>query len=220
MFNIGRHRSFRLIAIIICLLLNLSLPQAFATENSQSTKHSILIVGDSISAGFGIDKTQGWVALLEQTLQSPDSNHPYRNAQVINASISGETTSGGANRIKGLLDRYDPSLVILELGGNDGLRGTPIKLMKKNLSYIIQQSQNSGAEVLLLGMRIPPNYGQTYSTLFAQQFQQLAHTHKVESVPFLLQDVVTVKNMMQADGIHPTQQAQPILLNWVLQALQ
>ncbi|OUS40838.1 hypothetical protein A9R00_03990, partial [Oleispira antarctica] len=159
---------------MLCLLLKLSLPQANAGENSQSAQHTILIMGDSISAGFGIDKQQGWVALLEDKLQRQALPHSVINNRIINASISGETTSGGANRISKLLQQHNPSLVIIELGGNDGLRGSPIKLIKKNLSYMIKQSQQSETDVLLLGMQIPPNYGQTYSKLFARQYQELA----------------------------------------------
>tara|TARA_B110001454_G_C12639457_1_gene400560 strand:- start:273 stop:914 length:642 start_codon:yes stop_codon:yes gene_type:complete len=210
---------------MLCLLLKLSLPQANAGENSQSAQHTVLIntilvIGDSISAGFGIDKQQGWVALLENKLQQQTLPHPIINNRIINASISGETTSGGANRISKLLQQHNPSLVIIELGGNDGLRGSPIKLIKQNLSYMIKQSQQSGADVLLLGMQIPPNYGQTYSKLFAHQYQELATTHNVGLVPFLLQGIAGVEGMMQADGIHPTQPAQIIMLNNVYPAIK
>lgn len=200
---------------MLFLLLKLSLPQANAEENSQSAQHTILIMGDSISAGFGIDKQQGWVALLNNKLQQQALSH-----RIINASISGETTSGGANRIAKLLQQHNPSLIIIELGGNDGLRGSPIKLIKQNLSYMIKQSQQSAANVLLLGMQIPPNYGQTYSQLFARQYQELAASHDVEVVPFLLQGIAGVEGMMQADGIHPTQPAQVIMLNNVYPAIK
>lgn len=215
MLNLRIHRSLYLIVIMLCVLLNLSLPQAHAEENSLSTQQTILIVGDSISAGFGIDKQLGWVRLLENQLQEQNINHV-----IINASISGETSSGGANRINKLLQRYKPSLVIIELGGNDGLRGSPIKAIKKNLSYMISQGQQSGAEVLLLGMKIPPNYGQTYSELFSRQYPELAATHNIKFVPFLLQGIAGVEGMMQADGIHPTQAAQVIMLDNVYQVLK
>ena len=197
------------------LLLSLSLPQAQAGENSQSKQYTVLIMGDSISAGFGIDKQQGWVALLDDKLKQQSPNY-----SIINASISGETTSGGANRIGNLLEQYKPNLVIIELGGNDGLRGSPIKLIKQNLSYMIQQCQQLQADVLLLGMQIPPNYGQTYSQLFAQQYQELATKHEIAIVPFLLKEIAGVAGMMQADGIHPTQAAQTTMLNWVYQSLK
>lgn len=220
MLNLRVHRSLHLFAIMLFtftlgLLLTLSLPQAQAGENSQPKQYTILIMGDSISAGLGIDKDQGWVALLDKELQQQNSHY-----SVINASISGETSSGGANRISRLLQQHKPSLVIIELGGNDGLRGSPIKLIKQNISYMIQQSQQSKADVLLLGMRIPPNYGQTYSQLFAQQYQALAMKHEIAIVPFLLQDIAGIAGMMQIDGIHPTQAAQTIMLNWVSQGIK
>jgi acyl-CoA thioesterase-1 len=214
MFNFRIHQSFRLLAIMLCLLLKLSLPQAHAGENSPLQQQTILVLGDSISAGFGIDKQQGWVALLEKELMQQ-----YPQYSLINASISGETTSGGAYRLKSILEKQQPSVVILELGGNDGLRGTPMKLMKKNLTTMIKLSQTTGAKVLLLGMRIPPNYGKTYSERFANQYQLLASEHPVELVPFLLTGIAGEVGMMQADGIHPTTIAQPIMMKSVLQTL-
>ena len=160
----------------------MSLPHALAVENTQSEQQSILIMGDSISAGFGIDKEKGWVNLLTNRLNTLKTTY-----NVINASISGETTRGGANRIKTLLAQHSPNIVIIELGGNDGLRGSPIKGITKNLNYMIQQSQNSGAKVLLLGMQIPPNYGESYSRLFAQQYKKLALERNVTLIPFFLE---------------------------------
>lgn len=215
MFDFRIHQSFRLFAIILCLLLKLSLPQAHAGENSPLQQQTILVLGDSISAGFGIDKQQGWVALLEKVL-----TQEYPQYALINASISGETTSGGANRLKAILEQHQPSLVILELGGNDGLRGTPIKLITQNLTTMIRLSQAQGAQVLLLGMRIPPNYGQRYSELFADQYQRLATELNISLVPFLLTGIAGQAGMMQADGIHPTQNAQPIMMKSVWQALK
>ena len=215
MFDFRIHQSFRLFAIILCLLLKLSLPQAHAGENSPLQQQTILVLGDSISAGFGIDKQQGWVALLEKSLIL---EHPQY--ALINASISGETTSGGVNRLKSILDKHQPSLVILELGGNDGLRGTPVKLMTQNLTTMIKLSQEAGAKVLLLGMRIPPNYGQRYSELFAKQYQQLATDFNIALVPFLLNGIAGETGMMQADGIHPTQNAQPIMMKSVWLAIK
>lgn len=197
-----------------CLMLCLSLPHALATENTLSQQQSILIMGDSISAGFGIDQEQGWVNLLITRLNT--LKPPYR---VINASISGETSRGGANRIKPLLKQHNPDLVIIELGGNDGLRGSPIKGITKNLDYMIQQSQSSGAKVLLLGMRIPPNYGETYSRLFAEQYQKLALKHDALLIPFFLKGIAAEPGMMQADGIHPTAQAQPLMMESVWRLL-
>lgn len=202
-------------AITLWLMLSLSLPQAQAGENNPSEQYTILIMGDSISAGFGIDKKKGWVALLEQKLATEKTRY-----KIINTSISGETTSGGANRITKLLKQHQPNLVVIELGGNDGLRGSPIKLIKQNLNYMVQQSKQAKADVLLLGMRIPPNYGQTYSELFARQYQSLASEHRIAYVPFLLKGIAGIDGMMQADGIHPTEAAQVIMLDWVYEGIK
>lgn len=195
-------------------MLSLSLPHALAAENTLSQQQSILIMGDSISAGFGIDQEQGWVNLLITRLNTLET--PYN---VINASISGETSRGGANRIKPLLKQHNPDLVIIELGGNDGLRGSPIKGITKNLDYMIQQSQSSGARVLLLGMQIPPNYGQSYSRLFAEQYKKLALERNVSLIPFFLKGIAAEPGMMQADGIHPTAKAQPLMMESVWRLL-
>lgn len=215
MFNLRIHRFLHLMAITLWLMLSLSLPQAQAGENNPSEQYTILIMGDSISAGFGIDKKKGWVALLEQKLATEKTRY-----NIINTSISGETTSGGANRITKLLKQHQPNLVVIELGGNDGLRGSPIKLIKQNLNYMVQQSKQAKADVLLLGMRIPPNYGQTYSELFARQYQSLASEHRIAYVPFLLKGIAGIDGMMQADGIHPTEAAQVIMLDWVYEGIK
>lgn len=215
MFNVCIHQSIRLFAMSLCLILNLSLPQAHAGENSPLQQQTILVVGDSISAGFGIDKDLGWVALLNQKLVKE-----FPQYSLVNASISGETTSGGANRISSMLQQHQPSLVILELGGNDGLRGTPIKLITQNLTHMIRSSQKTGAQILLLGMRIPPNYGQRYSELFADQYRVLAAELNIPVLPFLLEGFAAEAEMMQADGIHPTENAQPIMTKSVWQILK
>lgn len=215
MFNLRVHRIHYLVTVTLFLIISLSLPQAQAQENSPSEQYTILIMGDSISAGFGIDKQKGWVALLEQEWAKESTLYT-----IINASISGETSSGGANRITKLLKQHQPNLVIIELGGNDGLRGSPIKLIKQNLSYMVQQSKQSNSDVLLLGMRIPPNYGQTYSQLFADQYSQIANEHGVAIVPFLLKGIAGVDGMMQADGIHPTEAAQTIMLKLVQKGIK
>lgn len=204
-----------LVSLVICFFINLSLPHASAGENSQLPQQSILIMGDSISAGFGIDKTKGWVALLENRLSRLSTDYV-----IWNASISGETTSGGANRIQKLLHQHQPNIVVIELGGNDGLRGSPISLMKQNFDHMIVQSKRAGAKVFLLSMQIPPNYGLGYSKLFARQYQQLAAKHNIKLVPFFLADIVTKEGMMQDDGIHPTEKAQPFMLESVWEVLQ
>lgn len=182
-----------------CLLLVLLVSTARA-EN-------ILIMGDSISAGFGMETRQGWVSLLQQRLKAE-----ARPQQVHNASISGETSSGGLSRLPALLAQHQPGLVVIELGGNDGLRGQPLAQLQQNLARMIEASKAEGAKVLLLGMRLPPNYGQRYTQAFEQVFEDLAQAHQVALVPFLLEGAAGVEGMMQGDGVHPTAAAQPRLL--------
>lgn len=167
-----------------------------------------LVVGDSISAAFGLDTAQGWVALLQKRLDQQG-----RSIQVVNASISGDTSAGGLARLPALLAKHRPALVMIELGGNDGLRGTPLTQLQQNLAGMISASQTSGAQVLLLGMRLPPNYGKRYTEGFAGVYEQLAATHQVPLLPFFLEGVGGVPGLMQADGIHPTADAQPRLLD-------
>ncbi|MCG4453395.1 arylesterase [Pseudomonas sp. MMS21-TM103] len=176
---------------------------------------TVLVVGDSISAAFGLDTRQGWVALLEKRLAEQGYEH-----QVVNASISGDTSAGGAARLPGLLVEHQPNLVILELGGNDGLRGQAPAQLQQNLASMIEQAQTAGAKVLLLGMRLPPNYGVRYTTAFAQVFASLAEEKQVAFVPFFLDGVGGVPGMMQRDGIHPAAAAQPLLLENLWPTLQ
>lgn len=169
---------------------------------------NILLVGDSISAAFGLEIRQGWVTLLEQRLA--EHNYPH---QVINASVSGDTTAGGLARLPGLLDEVQPALVVIELGGNDGLRALPVSNMQQNLSAMVELAHSADADVILLGMRIPPNYGPRYSDAFENAFVEVARQHDVPLVPFLLEGVGGVAGMMQDDGVHPTAAAQPLLLD-------
>ena len=176
---------------------------------------ALLVVGDSISAAFGLDSRQGWVALLEKRLQEEGFDH-----RVINASISGDTSAGGAARLSALLAEHRPELVIIELGGNDGLRGQPPAQLQQNLASMIDRSQAAGARVLLLGMRLPPNYGTRYTSAFAQVFVDLAEQKQVPLVPFFLEGVGGVQTMMQADGLHPAAAAQSRLLENVWPTLE
>ncbi|QQD25402.1 arylesterase [Venatoribacter cucullus] len=164
----------------------------------------ILVVGDSISAGFGVPLQQGWVALLQRNVQQRQPQ-----LQVINASSSGETTQGGLTRLPALLKQHQPDLTIIELGGNDGLRGTPIPVIRRNLERMVQLAQAAGSDVMLLGMQIPPNYGARYTELFSRSFTELAERFELPVVPFLLDGIATEPGLMQSDGIHPTAAAQP-----------
>jgi len=167
----------------------------------------VLVVGDSISAGFGLDSSAGWVALLEKRLEQEGLARP-----VINASISGDTSAGGLSRLPALLKTHQPAVVIIELGGNDGLRGQSPAQLQQNLARMVKLAKNSGATVLLLGMRLPPNYGKRYTQSFAGVYADVAEQQQIAFVPFFLEGVGGVEGMMQADGIHPTARAQPLLL--------
>lgn len=157
---------------------------------------------------------QGWVALLEEHLQ--DSHPHYR---VVNASISGETTGGGLRRLPDLLARYEPAIVLLELGGNDGLRGYPPANIRDNLASMTRLAQDAGAEVLLLAMEIPPNYGARYTAAFRDSFTAVAEATGARALPFILDGIATDASLMQDDGIHPTVEAQPLLLDRLLPSL-
>ena len=169
---------------------------------------TVLVFGDSLSAGFGIDVDQSWTALLQRRLD--EQGYEYR---VVNASISGETTEGGAARIESALDNFDPALIILQLGGNDGLRGFPPSRMKKNLDKIVRTSKDYGAAVVLLGIRIPMNYGQRYRNAFENVYREIAAELDVPWIEFFMEGVALNDNLMQPDGIHPNAAAQPILLD-------
>ena len=179
-----------------------SLP-AFASAKT------ILILGDSLSAGYGIDAKQGWVNLLQQRL---DQQYPKQH-KVVNASVSGETTSGALARLPKLLQTYQPEIVVIELGGNDGLRGQPPQMIQKNLAQLVQLSQKQKASVLLFGMKIPPNYGTAYSSAFEKNYKVVSQQYKVKLLPFFLEGIAGHKNLIQNDQIHPNAKAQPILLN-------
>ncbi|WGI24160.1 arylesterase [Halomonas alkaliantarctica] len=166
---------------------------------------TLLVMGDSLSAAYGIERDEGWVSLLAERLED--------DAQVVNASISGETTSGGLQRFTELLGQQQPDIVLIELGGNDGLRGLSPNQMQANLASMIEQSQEADAQVLLLGIDIPPNYGQAYRDAFTGVFYSLAEEYDVSLVPFLLEDIALNDALMQSDGIHPTADAQPIILD-------
>ncbi len=168
----------------------------------------IIVLGDSISAGYGIEVDEGWVALLQKKLLEAKINY-----NISNASISGDTSAGGLARIDPLLTAHKPAIVLLQLGANDGLRGLSPVQMKSNLSEIVHRAQKAGAKVILLGMKIPPNYGKRYIDMFYNVYPQLAKELNIPFVPFLLEEVALNKDLMQADGLHPNAKAQPILAN-------
>jgi acyl-CoA thioesterase-1 len=170
-------------------------------------ERTLLVFGDSLSAAYGLQADQGWVAQLQRRLLS--QGYGYR---VVNASVSGETTSGGRNRIERALLQHKPRLVLLELGANDGLRGLPVKESRDNLAFMIDAIRRSGAKVLLLGIRIPPNYGPQYTQAFSDIYTSLAAEKKITLLPFLLQGIALDERFMQPDGLHPNAQGQPLVL--------
>ena len=174
---------------------------------------TILVFGDSLSAGYGVPREKAWVSLLQQELK-----HSYPQYKVVNASISGETTSGGRQRIKHALRQHRPDIVILELGANDGLRGAAIASIRSNLSYILRQARGARSKVLLLGIQLPPNYGIDYTRQFKALYPKLAQQYHMAFVPFLLDGVAP--EHFQADNLHPDAEAQPILLRNVLRKLK
>ena len=186
-----------------------------ASASAHAEAPVILVFGDSISAGYGLPLEQGWVELLRTRLKAQGYGY-----QVVNASVSGETTAGGLARLPRALDLHHPSIVILELGGNDGLRGLPVAQMRTNLTQMSSLSAAAGAKVLLLGMRMPPNYGPEYTKQFAMVFSDLASEKKISLVPFLLTDIALSPALLQADDIHPNAQGQPILLDNVWPTLK
>lgn len=192
------------------LSLFLVLSGALAQAGSDSTRAdpTILVLGDSLSAGYGMDIDQSWTTLLQQRLAEQGYEH-----RVVNASISGDTTESGATRIAAALVEFQPSLLILELGGNDGLRGLEMSKMKQNLEKIVAEARASGAAVVILGIRIPSNYGPRFSALFEDVFRQVSSEQDVPWIEFFMKGIAFNDDLLQADRIHPNVKAQPILLD-------
>ncbi|MBU6377171.1 MAG: arylesterase [Gammaproteobacteria bacterium] len=191
------------------------LPASSFGSETRDKFPTILVLGDSISAGYGLANGEGWVALLQARLKT--QGYGYR---VVNASVTGETTTGGLARLPRALTLHRPQIVIIELGGNDGLRALPLETSRRNLEKIIEAARGAGAKVLLLGMKIPPNYGPRYSTGFEQTFRDLARRYRLPFEPFFLEKIALQPGMMQADGIHPTAKAQPVMLDTVWPVLK
>ncbi len=181
---------------------------------AETTDGTILVVGDSLSAGYGVDPQDTWVSLMSDRLEV--QGYEYK---VVNASISGDTTTGGLNRLPRALELHQPALVIIGLGGNDGLRGLPVAGVRRNLSRMIELSRDAGAKVVLLGILIPPNYGRAYEEAFASIYPALAESYEVPLVPFFMDGVALNEKLMQDDGIHPNTDAQPVLLENMWPAL-
>jgi acyl-CoA thioesterase-1 len=196
--------------ILLGIVIALAAPAtiALAAPAKEAAEKTILVLGDSISAAYGIEPAQGWVRLLQERLDAMKPGY-----SVVNASVSGETTGGGLARLPGALERHAPEVVIIELGGNDGLRGYPITRIRGNLTQMTELALGSGARVLLAGMFVPPNYGERYMQGFHAAFHEVAGQFDVALVPFLLEGVATRPELMQDDGIHPKAEAQSMLLD-------
>ncbi len=178
-----------------------------ASSNAYSAPKTVLVLGDSLSAEYGLNRGSGWVALLEQKLKTE-----HIDALVVNASISGETTSGGRSRLPALMERHHPGIVVIELGANDGLRGQPVAAAEANLRAMLELAATNKARVLLVGMRMPPNYGRDYTERFFSMYKDLSVKYKAQLVPFMLEGVADKPALFQADRLHPSAEAHPIIL--------
>jgi acyl-CoA thioesterase-1 len=188
-----------------------ALAGGYGLRAAAAAGRTVLVVGDSLSAEYGLRRGSGWVALLEKRLADQKVQ-----ARVVNASISGDTTSGGRSRLGALLAQHKPDVVVIELGGNDALRGLPLDMTEDNLSHMTRSAQQAGARVLLVGMQMPPNYGADYANRFAGMYQKVAKTQKTALVPFLLRgvgDVADAARFFQSDRMHPREEAQPLILD-------
>jgi len=211
---LSRYRRRFSLGLLGFLLAGLLPIYTQAQQQVGATPLRILIVGDSLSAEYGLKRGSGWVEHLKKTLKK---THPA--LEVINASISGDTTSGGLARITTLLERTKPTIVLVELGGNDALRGLPLSMTKTNMLEMVRAITKAGARPILAGMQIPPNYGREYTSAFKTLFEDIAQTEQIALIPFFLEGIAENPAMFQADGIHPNEQAQPILMENVRKVL-
>jgi acyl-CoA thioesterase-1 len=202
------------LAYVALGLVGLALP-ALVHAQPAADRPVLLVVGDSLSAGYGVAVDATWVALLQRRLT--EQGYGYR---VVNSSISGDTTGAARSRLPRALELHRPAVVVLELGGNDGLRGLPVRQVRENFEFMIERSQSAGAQVVLAGMRMPPNYGPAYTEQFHALYGELAQRYQTPLVDFFLAGVASEPALMQADGIHPTGAAQPHLLDNLWPALQ
>ncbi|WP_370869031.1 arylesterase [Rhodoferax sp.] len=212
--NLNRRHCIALAAV----LASSGIYRSVAADTTPSMRSSLLVLGDSLSAEYGLRRGTGWVALLEQKLQAEKIR-----ADVVNASISGDTSSGGRARLPALLAQHRPTLVVIELGGNDALRGLPLDMTRDNLLAMTRLAQQSGAKVLLLGMQVPPNYGRDYTQRFARMYAEVAKTTRAALVPFFLKGIADAPDSLtwfQADRIHPKEVAQPRMLANVWPAIK
>ncbi|MCI5105338.1 MAG: arylesterase [Pseudomonadales bacterium] len=202
-------------SLIIRLVALLWLLAASPLLQAEDESPVLMVYGDSLSAAYGMTDEQGWVALLADKLAKSGSDW-----QVVNGSVSGETSTGGLARLPAMLESYEPDLVILELGGNDGLRGLPLDILRDNLLTMVREIRASGARVILAGIQIPPNYGPRYTVPFFQMYGEIAEQENLPLIPFLIEGIAEHSELMQNDGIHPTAEAQSIILDNVWPVLE
>lgn len=212
-----RRAALVSIAALLCLALSIQSPQGLAQSASAAStaRPTLLVFGDSLSAEYGLKRASGWVSLLEDRLKK--EGFPYR---IVNASISGETTAGGLSRLSAVLNKHQPRLVLLQLGANDGLRGLPISQTEANLRKMLELVSANGAKAVIIGIRLPPNYGMDYAREFDSLFMRIGSQTNTPVVPFLLDGFAQDPNFFQADGIHPNERAQPRMLLTVWSTLQ
>ncbi len=203
MYNITKISQITYLTLISLIGFILMFPYGHINASEQKGQNNLLILGDSLSAGYGISLGKNWTDKLQRKFDKKNLN-----INIINASISGDTTANGLNRLSQALKQFQPSRVLIELGANDGLRGLPPKHIKKNLELIIQTSQASHAKVILMEIIIPPNYGKKYTDAFNQIYHDLAKDYSLDLIPFLLTDIASASSLMQADGLHPNEKAQ------------
>lgn len=212
-----RRAALVSIAALVCLALSIQSPQGLAQSASAAStaRPTLLVFGDSLSAEYGLKRASGWVSLLEDRLKK--EGFPYR---IVNASISGETTAGGLSRLSAVLNKHQPRLVLLQLGANDGLRGLPISQTEANLRKMLELVSANGGKAVIIGIRLPPNYGMDYAKEFDSLFLRIGSQTNTPVVPFLLDGFAQDPNFFQADGIHPNERAQPRMLMTVWSTLQ
>lgn len=198
--------------LLACLII--TFPHNFAIATTIDSQKTILILGDSLSAGYGIPHGKNWTDLLEKKLAQENPN-----VHLVNASISGDTTANGLNRLSSVLKQYSVDIIIIELGGNDGLRGLPINHIRKNLEALIKTSLGSGAQVAIMEINIPPNYGKKYTQALKQLYPELANQYSITLLPFFIRDIALQPELMQSDGIHPNEQAQALIMEQMWPAI-
>ncbi|WP_425483727.1 arylesterase [Alteromonas ponticola] len=213
-FQSRRHIQITFLLFLLPLLVFSDHLYA-GTQNENTQKPKLLILGDSLSAAYGLKQQEGWVSLLQNIWKDESVQ-----IDVVNAAISGETTDGGLARLPRLLEQHQPSHLLIELGGNDGLQGHPVSKMRTNLARMVDLAKQANINVLLQDMEIPTNYGRKYTSMFADSFEAVAEEHQITLIPFFLQNVATEENMMQRDGIHPNKDAQPVIAAFMNEQLK